>query len=112
MDFPKFEIYKARDDQFYFRLFATNGQNILSSEGYSAKANCQNGIESVKHNAADSANFETKQAADGRYYFNLLAANKQVIGTSQMYANKRNCTEGIQSVQKNAPLAPVEDSTL
>ncbi len=112
MNFPKFEIYKGQDDHFYFRLLATNGQNILSSQGYTTKAKCQNGIESVKSNALDAAHFEVREAADGRYYFILLAVNKQVIGTSQMYANKRNCEEGIQSVQHNAPHAPVEDATV
>ena len=112
MSFPKFQIYKGQDDRFYFRLFASNGQNVLSSQGYTTKAHCQHGIESVKSNAVNTANFEVKVGADGRYYFNLLAANKQVIGTSQMYANKRNCEEGVQSVQKNAPHAPVEDTTI
>lgn len=51
---PKFEIYKDNGGDFRFRLKATNGQIIAASQGYSAKANCINGIESVKKNA-DSA---------------------------------------------------------
>ena len=112
MNFPKFEIYKGHDDQFYFRLYAANGQNILGSQGYTTKANCQKGIESVKSNAGDAANFEVQKAADGRFHFHLLAANKLVIGTSQMYASKQKCEQGIHSVQTNAAQAPVEDSTI
>ncbi len=112
MNFPKFQIYKGQDDHFYFRLFASNGQNILSSQGYTTKAHCQHGIESVKSNTAAAANFEAKVGVDGRFYFNLLAANKQVIGTSQMYASKRNCEGGIQAVQNHAPNAPIEDTTV
>ncbi len=48
---PKFEVYKDKAGQFRFRLKAKNGEIILVSEGYSAKASCLNGVESVKKNA-------------------------------------------------------------
>ena len=51
---PKFEIYTDKAGEFRFRLKAGNGQIIAVSEGYTAKAGCVNGIESVKKNAADS----------------------------------------------------------
>ena len=51
---PKFEIYSDKAGQFRFRLKAKNGQVIAVSEGYTSKANCKNGIESVKKNSANS----------------------------------------------------------
>ena len=48
---PKFEMYQDKAGEFRFRLKATNGQVIAISEGYTAKASCLNGIESVKKNA-------------------------------------------------------------
>lgn len=45
--FPKWEIYKDKADQFRFRLFASNGSCICHSQGYTSKANCKNGIESI-----------------------------------------------------------------
>ena len=51
---PKFEIYKDKAGEFRFRLKATNGQVIAVSEGYTAMASCENGIESVRKNAADA----------------------------------------------------------
>ena len=45
-----FEVYKDKAEEYRFRLKASNGQIVLSSEGYSAKAGCMNGIESVKEN--------------------------------------------------------------
>ncbi|MBO4500845.1 MAG: YegP family protein [Clostridia bacterium] len=50
---PKFEMYTDKAGEFRFRLKATNGQVIAVSEGYSAKAGCLNGIESVRKNAAE-----------------------------------------------------------
>jgi uncharacterized protein len=51
----KFEIFKDKGGQFRFNLKAGNGEVIASSEGYASKASAQNGIESVKKNAADAA---------------------------------------------------------
>ena len=48
---PKFEMYKDKGGEFRFRLKARNGQIIATSEGYSSKASCENGIESVRKNA-------------------------------------------------------------
>ena len=47
-------IIKATKTGFKFDLLATNGQVIAASEGYTTKASCKNGIESVKKNAADA----------------------------------------------------------
>ncbi|EMJ85311.1 YegP family protein [Leptospira meyeri] len=47
----KFEIYKDKAGEFRFRLKAANGEIIASSEGYSSKQACENGINSVKNNA-------------------------------------------------------------
>ena len=47
---PKFEIYLDKAGEFRFRLKATNGEPILASEGYTTKANCKKGIESVRKN--------------------------------------------------------------
>ena len=52
---PKFEMYTDKAGEFRFRLKATNGQLIATSEGYKAKASCLNGIESVKKNAPEAA---------------------------------------------------------
>ena len=51
---PKFEVYTDKAGEFRFRLKATNGQIIATSEGYKALASCLNGIESVKKNAVDA----------------------------------------------------------
>ncbi|MFM9952246.1 MAG: YegP family protein [Saprospiraceae bacterium] len=108
----KFEIFQSEtSDKFYFRLKAGNGQIILSSQAYASKASCKNGVESVKTNAASDANFERKEAANGKFHFNLLAANKQIVGSSQMYASKATMENGIQSVMTTAPQASVEDLT-
>ena len=51
---PKFQIYVDKGGEYRFRLTATNGQIIATSEGYKAKKSCLNGIESVKKNVVDA----------------------------------------------------------
>ena len=51
---PKFEVYTDKAGEFRFRLKATNGQVVATSEGYKKLASCLKGIESVKKNAVDA----------------------------------------------------------
>ncbi len=50
---PKFEVYTDKASEFRFRLKATNGQIIATSEGYKAEKSCLNGIASVQKNVVD-----------------------------------------------------------
>jgi uncharacterized protein YegP (UPF0339 family) len=47
----KFELYKDKKGEHRFRLVASNGQTIATSEGYKSKDSAVKGIESVKKNA-------------------------------------------------------------
>ena len=107
----KFEIYNDKRGEFRFRLKASNGQNILASEGYKAKSGCTNGIESVRKNSQDDGRYERLESKSGSPYFNLKASNGQVIGNSEMYSGNSGMENGIASVKKNAPGAKVEDLT-
>ena len=56
---PKFEMYTDKKGEFRFRLKARNGEVIAVSEGYTAKAGCINGIESVKKSVVDAVTEKT-----------------------------------------------------
>jgi uncharacterized protein YegP (UPF0339 family) len=105
----KFVISKRTNDEYQFNLKAQNGQVILTSQGYTTKASCENGIESVRINAADDKNFDRNKSSNDKDYFNLKAANNQIIGTSEMYENTSGMETGIASVMKNAPDATIEE---
>ncbi|MBI1341652.1 MAG: DUF1508 domain-containing protein [Terrimonas sp.] len=107
----KFVLTTRKNGEFQFNLQAGNGQVILTSEGYSTKAACMNGVESVKKNAGADSRFERKSAANGKFHFNLKATNGQVIGSSQMYETEASLENGIRSVQSNAGEASIDDQT-
>lgn len=55
--------------------------------------------------------FVLKKSSNGKYHFNLVATNGQIIATSEMYERKASALNGIESVKKNAPDAEVDDQT-
>ena len=105
----KIGITKRTNGEFQFNLKAGNGQTILTREGYSAKAGCLNGIESVKKNAPDDARYDRKTSSNGKPFFNLTSTNGQIIGSSEMYESVASRDNGIESVKTNAPSATTED---
>ncbi|WP_199120465.1 YegP family protein [Pedobacter sp. ASV28] len=108
----KFIITKRKNGEYQFNLKAINGQIILTSEGYVAKASCQKGIESVKTNSILDSRYDRKISKNSQYYFNLKAGNGEIIGTSEMYTSIYNREAGITAVKNNAPDAAIIDETL
>ena len=107
----KYEIKRAKNGEYYFNLKAGNGETILSSETYKAKAGAKNGIESVKTNSTQQDRYECKASPNGKFFFVLKAGNREVIGRSEMYESEKSRDNGIESVKTNGPAAEVLDLT-
>lgn len=106
-----FELSKSNSGKYHFVLKAPNDQVVLRSEQYGSKVSAQAGIASVQANCSKDERFERKDASDGRCFFNLKAANHQVIGTSQMYSSVQARDAGIASVKANGRTATIKDET-
>ena len=116
-------VLKKTNTGFKFDLKAGNGEVIATSEVYTGKPACLNGINSVKVNCAGEIedqtveNFEVKKHPKfeiytdkaGEFRFRLKAKNGEIIATSEGYKAKSGCENGIASVKKNAPEAPIEE---
>lgn len=107
-----FTIKDGQDGQFYFNLKSENGEVILQSQGYTTKASCNNGIQSVRLNSKFDARYVRKISLQGNHYFILIAANYETIGKSQMYSTKYSMEIGIRSVKSIAPFASIIDLTV
>lgn len=105
----KFTIRQMNNGQYHFSLKGNAGEVLLVSEGYTSKAGCMNGIESVKINSQKDDQFHQKKASNGSYYFCLIAQNGQIIGVSQMYKTKNGMLSGIEAVKSNAKNASTEN---
>ncbi len=106
-----FELKKSSDGQFHFVLKSGNAETILTSELYKAKQSAMNGITSIQQNCAEDSRYEMKESINGKSFFNLKAANHQVIGTSQMYASTASRAAGIESVKTNGVSSSIKDNT-
>src|SRR4051812_29099385 len=106
----KFELNTSTNGKYFFNLKASNGQVILSSEIYESKSAAENGIESVKTNAADDVRYDRRTAANGDPYFVLKAANGQEIGRSELYKSNAAMENGIESVKANGPAAQIAET--
>ena len=118
-------VIRTVNTGFKFDLKATNGQVILTSEVYTTKAACQNGVQSIMKNTP-AANvedqtvegfetmthpkFEMYQDKAGEYRFRLKARNGEIIGVSEGYTTKANCVNGVESVKKNAADAEIVEA--
>ena len=107
----KFEIKRAKNGEFYFNLLASNGEIILSSEMYKAKASAKNGIGSVQKNCGLDERYERKAAKSGKPFFVLKARNHEVIGRSETYESDKGRDHGINAVKNAAPGAKILDLT-
>jgi uncharacterized protein YegP (UPF0339 family) len=68
-----------------------------------------NGIESVKKNSADPKRFAKTTTPSKMFRFSVIAANSQIIGTSQNYKSESGRDNGIESVKRNASKAEIKE---
>jgi uncharacterized protein YegP (UPF0339 family) len=107
----KFQVFKRADTYFGFRFKASNGEQILSSEAYTTKQNCLNGIAAVKRvSPYDSSYRRLDRYMD--YRFNVVAENGEIIAhSSEGYTAIHNRENAINIVKKDAGNAPIDDLT-
>lgn len=58
-----------------------------------------------------AAKFVLKKGPTGKFHFNLIATNGQVIATSEFYESRAAALYGNDSVKKSAATAGVDDQT-
>ncbi len=118
-------VVKETNTGIKFDLKAGNGEVIATSQVYSSKDACLNGIDSVKRNSV-AANLEDQTVEGyatekhpkfevyvdkaGEYRFRLTATNGQIIATGEGYKSKAGCMNGIESIKKNAPEAEIVEA--
>ena len=97
----KWKIEKGEQGEFSAKLYANNGQLMLSTEEVATKKSAENAIESVKKNSA-LGNFIIDRDKFGRYYYKLRNAQKSVICIGEAYESLDSCISAIESVRRFA----------
>lgn len=109
-----YELFKNNqaEQPFYFTLKAPNHEVILVSEMYASSQGARNGIDSVRLNGSNEANFERKTSKANEPYFVLKAKNGEPIGASEMYSSASARDNGIKAVMKYCEKAILIDHTV
>ena len=120
----KFIIKKAKTG-LMFNFVSSNGEVVATSEVYTTKKACKNGIASVQRNAESDvenledkagvhvkgAKYETYKDKRGEFRFRLKATNGQIIAVGEGYKAIASCMNAIKSIKTNAKSAEVVDET-
>ena len=102
--YGKWKIEMTEEGKYSAKLYASNGQLMLSTEEVAGKATAESNIESVKKNSAEG-NFIIDRDKFGRFYYKLRNAKKSVICISESYQTFDSCTSALESVRKLAATA-------
>ena len=94
-----FQLFTGEDGDTYFQLLAGNGEKVLKSEGYTSVSGAKKGIQSVVDNGKKPERFKVLEAQNGEFYFNLVAGNNKVIGTSETYTEKASAERAANTVR-------------
>lgn len=105
----KFIINRSKDGSFEYTLVETDGEVILSSQGYGSKQGCKIGIGSVQSNAGADEQYERKKGRNGKVSFNLLSHNGRVIGEGGKFASEASMEKVITFLKKKAKSAKIVD---
>ena len=99
----RFTTLEGQNGLYYFNLKASNGEIVLQSQAYSSEAAALNATFAVVEAGADKGNFDVNKSADGGAYFNLKAANGEIVATSEVYYSTSNAKRAVNSVMKLLP---------
>lgn len=112
MENPKFQVFRGEDEKYYFRLNVADGDIILHSDGFRIREGAEKSIELVRLSVYHDDRFKRKISLDGRYYFDILSMDKNILATSRMFETIQDCDRALGLVRDLAPKAIVEDCEL
>ena len=104
----KWRIEQNENGTYSARLYANNGQLMLTTEEVSLRKSAENAVLSVKKNALEG-NFIIDHDKFGRFYYKLRNSQKSVICIGEAYDTLESCNSAIESVRRFATQADVPE---
>ena len=101
----KYEVFPV-NDVFLYRLKASNGEIMVTSEIYKTSKGAVSAIETVKKNV-ETGTLQVYEDKHGLYQFKLFAANKRLLVVSANYTSEASCTNAANSFKRFATISPV-----
>lgn len=93
-----FKKFKDTEGKWRFRFVNNTKDILLKSEAYNSTSGRTTGIKSVLNNGITYANYDLLIAVDGTFYYNLVAQNGEIIGTSNLYETEDERDEALRQL--------------
>lgn len=100
----KWRVEISEDGRYSAKLYASNGQLMLSTENVASKKSCITAIETIKKYSKEG-NFVIDRDKFGRFYYKLRNSQKTVICIGEAYDKLSDCTKALESMRKFAETA-------
>ena len=100
----KWRVEENDEGRFSAKLYASNGQLMLATEGVSTKSGALSSIDAVKK-YAKAGYFVIDRDKFGRFYYKLRNKQKSVVCMGEAYDSLDNCTSALESVRRLASTA-------
>lgn len=91
---------------YFFELFASNGEKLLTSEEYVSYIGAINGVTTHKKNI-ESGNFRISLTKRGDFMVKLLNGNGQLLCLGEHYKSRKLCQNAVESIKRFALSSPV-----
>lgn len=110
----KYTINWSNNRQYYFNLFAWNGENILTStETYTTKQGCKDWISSTQINSQIIERYEKRITIDEtKFSYILKAKNGEPLWKSEQYNSRSARDNWIYSCMENWKTTNIIDNTI
>ena len=101
----KFEVFPV-NDVFLYRLKASNGEILVTSEIYKTLKGAIAAVDTVKKNI-ETGTLSIYEDKHGLWQFKLFAVNKRLLVASANYQTQARCESAANSFKKFALVSPV-----
>lgn len=102
----EFTVFPELDGTWRFRVVA-DGRVLATGNEVASKQIAERQVEVARDRAGREQSFVREEAADGRFFFNLLGENRQVLATSERFASAEERDEAIDDLLRLGAEAPV-----
>lgn len=107
----RFEIFKRHNGRFYYRVIADTGHNILSSDGYEEKLDCENAIAAVKEKILNKGELIIEKVDPESWKFMIKGNGEWPVGYSMDFHSEKQCNNWIKLMRQYLPDSKVVDLT-
>lgn len=96
----RYEIKKSSNGNYYYTLKAPNHETVVVGEQLTNYNDVKSAIQQSMSSSSRADKIIKRLSSSGKPYFNLVAENGAILGSSQLYSSDASLERGIESIRK------------